>query len=85
MIKVHSVTTMVFPVVMNECESWSLKKIEGWKIDVFKLWCLETLENPLECKEIKPLIPKGNQLGIFIERTDAEAKAPILWPPFEKR
>ena len=38
MIKVHSVTTMVFPVVMNKCESWSLKKIEGWKIDVFKLW-----------------------------------------------
>ena len=45
----------------------------------------KTLENPLEYKEIKPLIPKGNQLGIFIERTDAEAKAPILWPPFEKR
>ena len=45
----------------------------------------KTVENPLECKEIKPLILKGNQLGIFIERTDAEAEAPILWPPFEKR
>ena len=41
----------------------------------------KTLESPLECKEIKPVSPKGNQPGIFIGRTDAEAEAPVLWPP----
>ena len=41
----------------------------------------KTLETPLDCKEIKPVSPKGNQSRIFIRRTDAEAEAPILWPP----
>ena len=41
----------------------------------------ETLESPLDCKEIKPVIPKGNQSLIFIGRTDAEGEAPVLWPP----
>ena len=41
----------------------------------------KTLESPLDCKDIKPVNPKGNQPSIFIERTDAEAEAPILWPP----
>ena len=41
----------------------------------------KTLESPLDCKEIKPVNPKGNQSWIFIGRTDAEAEAPILWPP----
>ena len=41
----------------------------------------KTLENPLESKEIKPVNPKGIQLWIFIERTDAEAEAPMFWPP----
>ena len=41
----------------------------------------KTLESPLDCKEIKPVNPKGNQPWIFIGRTDAEAEAPILWPP----
>ena len=40
-----------------------------------------TLESPLDSKELKPVNPKGNQPWIFIERTDAEAEAPILWPP----
>ena len=50
-------------------------------------WCFwtvvleKTLESPLDCKEIKPVNPQGNQPWIFIERTDAEAEAPILWPP----
>ena len=39
------------------------------------------LESPLDCKEIKPVNPKGNQPWIFIGRTDAEAETPILWPP----
>ena len=41
----------------------------------------KTLESPLDCKDIKPVNPKGNQPSKFIERTDAEAEAPILWPP----
>ena len=41
----------------------------------------KTLESPLDCKEIRPVSPKGNQTGIFIERTDARAEAPILGPP----
>ena len=45
----------------------------------------KTLESLLDCKEIQPVHPKGNQSGIFIGSTDAEAEAPILWPPDEKR
>ena len=44
----------------------------------------KTLESPLDCKEIKPLNPKGNQSSIFLRRTDAEAEAPVLWPPNRK-
>ena len=57
---------------------------EGW---VLKKWCFwtvvleKTLESPLDCKEIQSVHPKGNQFWIFIGRTDAEAEAPILWPP----
>ena len=51
------------------------------------LWTVvleKTHESPLDCTEIKPVDPKGNQSWIFIGRTDAEAEAPILWPPDEK-
>ena len=44
----------------------------------------KTLESPLDCKEIQPVTPSGNQPRIFIGRTDVEAEAPILWPPDEK-
>ena len=44
----------------------------------------KTLKNPLDSKEIKPVNPKGNQPSIFIGRTDAEAEAPIFWPPDAK-
>ena len=44
----------------------------------------KTLECPLDCKEIKPVNPKRDQSWVFIERTDAEAEAPILWPPDAK-
>ena len=63
---------------------WELDHKEGWAP---KNWCYQivvlekTLESPLGCKEIKPLNPKGNKPWIFIGRTDAEAEAPILWPP----
>ena len=67
---------------MYGCESWTIKK--SW---VQKNWCFWTmvlkkiLESPLDSKEIQPVHPKGNQSWIFIGRTDAEAEAPILWPP----
>ena len=60
-IKVHLVKAMVFPVVMYGCESWTIKKAERRRIDAFALWCWRRLESPLDCKEIQPVNPKGNQ------------------------
>ena len=60
--KVHLDKAMVFPVAMYGCESWTIKKAECQRIDAFELWVLEkTLESPLDCKEIQPVHPKGNQ------------------------
>ena len=82
--KVHLVEAMVFPVVIYGCESWTLKKTERWRIDVYKLLCWRRLENPLDYREIRPVSPKGNQPWIFIKSTDAKAETPILWPPDTK-
>ena len=79
--KVRLVKAMVFPVVMYGCESWTMKKVEWQRIDAFELWCWRRLLSPLDCKEIQPVNPKGNQSWIFIGRTDAEAETPTLWPP----
>ena len=57
-------------------ESWALKNWCCWTVMLEK-----TLESPLDCKEIQPVHPKGNQSWIFFGRTDAEAETPILWPP----
>ena len=65
---------------------WELED-KGWAPKNWCFWTValeKTLESPLDCKEIKPVIPKGNQSWTFIGRTDAEAEAPILWPPNEK-
>ena len=68
---------MVFPVVMYGCQNWTIKNVP-------KNWCFwtvvleKTLESPLECKEIGPVNPKGNQPWIFIGSTDAKAEAPTL-------
>ena len=59
--KVYMVEMMVFPVVIHGCESWTIKKAEHQRIDAFELWCWRRLESPLDCKEIKPINPKGNQ------------------------
>ena len=81
--KVCLVKTMIFPVVMYGCESWTI-------IPTPKNWCFWTVvlekvvESSLDCKEIKPVHPKGNQSWIFTGRTDAEAETPILWPPDAK-
>ena len=77
--KVHLVKAMVFPVVMYGCESWTIKKAECKRIDALELWCLRRLlrvpwtarrSNQSILKEISPEYP-----------LDAEAEAPILWPP----
>ena len=72
--KVHLVKTMVFPVVMYGCESWTIKKAECQRTDAFELWCWRTLESPLDCNKIQPVHPKGDQSWVFIGRTDVEAE-----------
>ena len=71
---------MVFPVIRYGCESWSIKKAEGQRIDAFDLWCWRSLESPLDCKEIQPVHLKEAQSWVIIGRTDVEAETPILWP-----
>ena len=63
---------------------WELDCEESWAPKNWCFWTVvleKTLESPLDCKEIKPVHPKGNQSWIFIERTDTKAEAPLLWPP----
>ena len=76
--KVCLVKTMVFPVVMYGCGSWTIKKAEHRRIWTVVLE--RTLESPLDCKEIQPVSPKGNQSWVFTGRTNVEAETPILWP-----
>ena len=66
---------------------WVLDHKENWALKNWCLWTVvfeKTLESPLDCKEIQPVHPKGNQSWVFIGRTDAEAEIPILWPPYAK-
>ena len=80
--KVCIVTAVDFS--SSHVQMWELNHKEGW---VPKNWCFptvvleKTFESPLHCKEIKLVNPKGNQFWMFIGRTDAEAEAPIFWPP----
>ena len=80
--KVHLVKAMIFPVVMNGCESWTIKKAERQRIDVFELWCWRRLLRvPWPARRsnqsvLKEISPEG--------RTDAEAETSILWPPDAK-
>ena len=85
--KVCLIKAMVLPVVMHGCESLTVKKAEHRNIDAFELWCWRRLldcKSPLDCKEIQPVHPKGDQSWVFIGRTDVEAETPILWPPDAK-
>ena len=59
--KVRLVKAMVFPVVMYGCESWTIKKAQCRRLDAYELWCWRRLLSPLDCKEIQPVHPKGNQ------------------------
>ena len=76
----------------SQSYGFSSSHVWMWELDyketcVLKNWCFwtvvlqKTLESPLDCKEIQPVHPKGDQSWIFIGRTDAEAEASILWPP----
>ena len=80
--KVHIVKSTGFS--SSHVWMWELDHKKGWAP---KNWCFcsvvleKTLESPMVCKEIKPVSPKGNEPLIVIERADAEAEAPVLWPP----
>ena len=66
---------------------WELDHKESWALKNWCFWTVvleKTLESPLDCKEIQPVHPRGDQSWVFIGRTDAEAEAPILWPPDAK-
>ena len=65
--KVHLVKAVVFPVVMCGYASWTIKKAEHQRVDAFELWCWRRLENPLDCKGIQPVHPKGNQSEYSLE------------------
>ena len=81
--KVHLVKAMVSPVVLYGCESWTIKKADHRRIDVFELLCWRRLLSPLDCKEIKSVHPKY-QSWVFIGKTYVEAETQILWPPDAK-
>ena len=82
--KVHLDKAMVFPVVMY---GWELDYKESCTQKIWRFWTVvleETLESPLDCKEIQPVHPQGDQSWVFIGRTDVEAETPIFWPPDAK-
>ena len=83
--KVRLVKAMVFPVIMYGCESGTVKKAERQRIDAFQLWCWrKLLRVPWTARRSNQSHPKGDWSWVFIERTDAEAETPVLWPPHAK-
>ena len=83
--KLHLCKAMVFPVVMYGCESWTIKRAEHRRTDVFELWCWRRLfKCPLDSKEIQLAHPESNESWIFTIMNDTEAEAPVLWLPYAK-
>ena len=82
--KVPLVKAKIFPVVINGCESWTIKKAEHRRIDAFELWCWRLLRVPWTARRSNQSTLKEIFIGIFIGRTDVEAETPILWPPDAK-
>ena len=89
------ITLLKIEIKVWSSYGFSISHVWMWKMDYKERWALknwyfwtvvlkETLESALDCKEIQPLYPKGNQSWIFIGRTDVEAETPILWPPDAK-
>ena len=79
----HLDKTMVFPVVMFGCESWTIKKVECQRTDVFELWCWRRLLR-ISWTAKRSIQSILKEISPFIGRTDAEADAPVLWPPDAK-
>ena len=83
LIKVHPVKALVFPVVIYECESWTIRKAECQRSDAFELWCWRRLLRvPWTARSNQSILREINPE--HIGRTDAEGEAPILWPPDAK-
>ena len=83
--KIQAVKAMVFS--SSHVWMWELDLKEGWTLKEWWFWTMvleKTPKSPLDCKEIQPVLSKGNQSWIFIGRTYAEAETPILWPPDTK-
>ena len=81
--KVH----LVKPIYSSHVWMWELYHKESWAPKNWCFWTVvleKTLESPLDCKEIQPIHPKGNQSWIFTGRTNCEAETPVLWPPDAK-
>ena len=87
--KVHLVKAMFFPVVTYGCESWTIRKAEGQRINAFGLWCwrrlLRVTWTARKCIQsiLKEICPEYQLEGLML--TDAEAETPILWPLDEKK
>ena len=80
--KVHRVKAMVFPVVINGCESWTIKKAEHRRIDAFELWCWRRLLTvPWTARRSNPSIRKEISPEYSLEGLMLKLKLPILWPP----
>ena len=80
--RVHIVKAMIFSVVTYGCESWTIKNAEYQRIDAFKLWYWKRLLRiPWKARRSNQSILKEINPGIFFGRSDAEAEAPIFWPP----
>ena len=78
--KVHLVKAMIFPVVMYECESWTIRKAEHRRIDAFELWCWRRLLRvPYTARRSNQSILKKISPGVFWK-----AETPVFWPPHEK-
>ena len=80
-------SSQIYGFLSSHVWMWELDYKECWETKNWCFWTVvfeKTLESPLDCKEIQPVYPKGNQSWIFIGRTDAEAETPILWPPDTK-
>ena len=74
-----------FSVVIDGCESWTIKKVEHQRIDAFELWCWRRLLRvPWTARRSNLSIIKEIQSWVFIGKTDAEAETPVLWPPHAK-
>ena len=83
--KVHAVKAMIFSSI--HVWMWELDYKESWALQNWWFWTVvleKTLESPLDCKDIQPVNPKGDQSWVFIGRTDAEAETPVFWPPHVK-